>query len=263
MPPPPRAATVVGMHAKNIDDVLDILETIVTDTRRRRDPLGLFAALYRQVTLRVRDGIAQGLFDDGERMSRFDAAFANAYFDAYDRFRHRRPTSQSWRYAFEQARADDTIILQDLLLGINAHINLDLGVVTGTQFSRQALAGFREDFAEINRVLASLVPLARKAVEGFSPRLAELSAFAGSDLEQALNFSVDAARDEAWRSAVLVSNVPPPMRPLLCDALDARTKLMGRVVATPPEPVAAVVARIRRAESTDVRAVITALDNLV
>lgn len=263
MPPPAGVATVECMHANNIDDVLEILDTIVADTRRRRDPLGYFAALYRQVTLRVRGGIADGMFDDGERMSQFDAAFANAYFDAYDRFRHGRPMSHAWRHAFEQARADDTIILQDLLLGINAHINLDLGVVTGTRFSPHALPGFREDFTEINRVLADLIPLARKAVEGFSPRLAELTAFGGSDLAQVLNFSVDVARNDAWRSAVLVSNVPPPMRPVLFDALDSRTKLLGRVVATPAEPVAAVLSRVRRAESTDVRAVITALDNLV
>ena len=81
------------MTATTIDDVLDALAAIVADTTARRDPLGYFPALYRRVTLRVKDGIAQGLFDDGTRMDRFDAAFASAYLHAYDKYRqHHRPS---------------------------------------------------------------------------------------------------------------------------------------------------------------------------
>jgi len=74
---------------------------------------------------------------------------------------------------------------------------------------------------------------------------------------------VSAARDEAWRAATLMSLMPADARPLMVDALDARTKLLGRVVADPPEAVGAVVRRIQCAESTDVVAIITALDALV
>jgi len=112
-------------------------------------------------------------------------------------------------------------------------------------------------------VLASLIPLARAAVEEFSPLLGELAEVGGPDVALALEFSVSAARDEAWRAATLMSLMPPDARPLMVDALDARTKLLGRVVADPPEPVGAVVRRIQCAESTDVVAIITALDALV
>ena len=67
------------MRAKTIDDVLKILAAIVADTKARQDPLGYFAALYRQVTLEVKAGIERGFFDDGQRLSRFAASFANAY----------------------------------------------------------------------------------------------------------------------------------------------------------------------------------------
>ena len=71
------------------------------------------------------------------------------------------------------------------------------------------------------------------------------------------------ARDDAWRAATLVSLTPSPIRPLVIEALDAKTKLLGRVVADPAEPVATVVRRIHRTESTDVAAIITALDKIV
>ena len=44
----------------------------------RKDRVGYFAALYRQVTVEVRSAIHSGLFDDGPRMDRFDTLFGNA-----------------------------------------------------------------------------------------------------------------------------------------------------------------------------------------
>jgi Family of unknown function (DUF5995) len=251
------------MQAKAIDDVLKFLSEIVADTKSRKDPLGYFAALYRQVTLRVKAGITAGNFDDGPRMSKFDAQFANAYFTAYDQYRNARRPSSAWQFAFDRARDGRTSILQNLLLAINAHINLDLGVVTGTTVPVAKLDDFHDDFNHINALLASLIPLARNAIEDFSPLLAELTAVGGSDVALALEFSVDAARDEAWRAATLVSLTPGLVRPLVIGALDGKAKLLGRVIAEPPEPVGSVIRRIQRAESTDVRKIITTLDNLV
>ncbi|HEY2290063.1 MAG TPA: DUF5995 family protein [Thermoanaerobaculia bacterium] len=65
------------MQANGIDDVLRILDGIIADTKAKSDPLGYFPALYRQVTLTVKQGIATGYFDDGPRMDRFDALFAS------------------------------------------------------------------------------------------------------------------------------------------------------------------------------------------
>jgi hypothetical protein len=251
------------MRAKTIDDVLKMLATIVADTKAKRDPLGYFPALYRQVTLKVKDGIDCGRFDDGPRMARFDALFANAYFEAYAKFRAGKRPGRAWQFALDRSRSGQLLILQNLLLGINAHINLDLGVVTGKAFPGIELEDFHDDFNRINDILAALIPQARDAVEQFSPLLEELTAIGGEDVAQALEFSVDAARDEAWQAASLISLAPTEVDRLAIGALDAKAKLLGRIVADPAEPLATVVRRIRRAESTDVAAIITALDDIV
>lgn len=251
------------MPAQTIDDVLRTLAAIVADTRARKDPLGYFAALYRQVTLTVKGAVAQGDFDDNPRMSRFDAQFANAYFTAYRQYRGGTRPSRCWQLAFDAAGSGRLLILQNLLLAINAHINLDLGVVTGSTFVPGKIDGFHDDFNRINAILAGLIPRTRAVVEGFSPRLNHLAEVGGPDLALALEFSVDTARDEAWRSATVVSFLPAAARPLAVSGIDARTKLLGRLIADPPEPVGAVVPYIRAAESTDVAAIITALDSIV
>jgi hypothetical protein len=251
------------MRAKTIDDVLKILAAIVADTKAKRDPLGYFPALYRQVTLEVKAGIKQGIFDDGPRMARFDALFANEYFAAYEKFRANQSPSRVWQFAFDRSRSGQLIILQNLLLSINAHINLDLGVVAGTTFRGKALEDFHDDFNRINDVLGSLTPAVRDTIEEFSPLLDDLTAIGGDDVELALEFSADAARDDAWRAATLISLTPSEVRPFATAALDAKAKLLGRIVADPAEPVASIVRGIHNAESRDVVAIITALDEIV
>jgi hypothetical protein len=67
-------------------------------------------------------------------MASFDALFANEYLAAYEKFRVNQSPSRVWRFAFDRSRSGGLLILQNLLLSINAHINLDLGVVTGKAF---------------------------------------------------------------------------------------------------------------------------------
>ena len=96
------------------------------------DAGGYFAIIYRAVTERVRDGIAAGDFADGEQMEHFDVLFARRYLDARRAWESGSgPVPESWRLAFDTAQNRRCLVTQHLLLGINAHINLDLGVARG------------------------------------------------------------------------------------------------------------------------------------
>src|SRR3954465_5355602 len=101
------------MQANGIDDVLRILDGIIADCKAKSDPLGYFPALYRQVTLTVKQGIASGFFHNGPRMDRFDATFANRYFAVYETWRSGGQPSKSWQVAFQGTQSGRLIILQD------------------------------------------------------------------------------------------------------------------------------------------------------
>jgi hypothetical protein len=251
------------MQAGNIDDVLRILDGIIASCKAASDPLGYFPALYRQVTLEVKQGIATGFFDNGPRMARFDALFANRYFAAYQAFRSGGQPTKSWQVAFDGTRSGQLIILQDLLVGINAHINLDLGVVTGETFQGAALEGFHDDFDRINDILAGLLPQVEAVVGQFSPLLGILSRIGGKDVIEVLDFSMDAARDDAWLHAQLLSVMPPLGWPMAVKALDDKAAFLGRVIAKPSGLVARAVSLIKETESTDVPAIIDALNGIV
>ena len=60
------------MPPQTIDDVLTELDQIILRARTERDHLAFSATLYRNVTIKVKEGIAAGLFQDGPRMENLD-----------------------------------------------------------------------------------------------------------------------------------------------------------------------------------------------
>ncbi len=115
-----------------IDELVSEMQAVVTDARENDDATGYFAAMYLGVTTTVERGLADGTFTTPDRLSELTTAFARRYLDAL-RF-HRRdglPT-ESWQVAFRAAQTWRPTVLQHLLVGMNAHINLDLGIACAT-----------------------------------------------------------------------------------------------------------------------------------
>src|SRR3974377_2297500 len=116
------------MAAETIYDVIRALDGIIDWAWNEKSRLGYFAALYRRVTQTVKDGIASGKFQNGTVIERLDVNFAGRYLDAFAQFRSGQEPTLSWQIAFRAASWWHPIVVQHLLAGINAHINLDLGV---------------------------------------------------------------------------------------------------------------------------------------
>ena len=116
------------MSVQTIDDVVSALDAIVQSSYDKQSRLGYFAAMYRRVTRVVRDGISAGSFQNGPLMEQLDVAFASRYLDALSTFQAGGAATRSWMVAFQGCNDANLLILQQLLSGMNAHINLDLGI---------------------------------------------------------------------------------------------------------------------------------------
>jgi hypothetical protein len=187
--------------ATTIDDVIAALEVIVAESIRAGSTAGYFAALYLKVTVKVKEGIDAGFFDDGPRMERFDVIFANHYLDAFADFRAGRPVPSSWRIAFEAESDPRLIVLQHLLLGMNAHINLDLGKTAAEVAEGGDLQSLHADFNRINEILSSLVNEVQGSLSWIWPPMKWILGKAGNTDEYLVDFSMKLARDGAWRFA--------------------------------------------------------------
>ncbi|MFN0060031.1 MAG: DUF5995 family protein [Planctomycetota bacterium] len=240
----------------NLTEVLSQLDAIVVDTHAESSRLGYFATLYRRVTRRVAQGITAGTFDDGARMDRLDTNFANRYFAALSAHLRGQPTPKAWAVAFRAVADGKTIALQHLLLGMNAHINVDLGAAVAEVAPGNDV---KRDFDRIGELLSEMIDKVQADLGAVSPRLAEVDQLAGAADEHLAVFSIRAARDDAWVLAKSLALTPPPLRPFVESLADQKAAFLGRVLAHPPPPARALIAIVRAAESPNVKKVIDIL----
>jgi hypothetical protein len=245
--------------AESMDDVVRLLSTVVDEARLSRHRRGFFAAVYRQMTLTVQRDIAAGMFQDGERMERFVVTFANRYLGALATFQAGGKPTRAWNAAFECAQRRDRLILQHVVMGINAHVNLDLGIAAA-EVAAEDIESLKPDFEHINSLIGSLLDPIQDAIGRFSPLLGLLWRVADKPDDEVLNFSFRVAREEAWKHAVLLSRQPAEDRPALIDTFDRTAALLARVVNDPGGLFGrALVAAVRVTERQDVPAVIDTL----
>ena len=128
-----------------IDEVIIELENIKAECRTNNSTLGFFALLYCEVTKNVKKGIADKNFEDNSRMETLDILFANRYIDAYHANQKNEKVSQSWQVAFQSSK-EPLLILQHILFGINAHINLDLGIAAAETMAGKNVEEIKKDF---------------------------------------------------------------------------------------------------------------------
>lgn len=251
------------MPADTIDQVLVQLDQIIATAIQQQSRIGLFAALYRQVTLRVKQGIAAGAFQDGPRMERLDVIFANRYLAALATWQAGGAPSQCWAYAFDATRRTDLILLQHLLLGINAHINLDLGIAAAQTSPGAAILGLHDDFDRINAILGALTDQVKLVIARFSPLVHLLDQVGSSVEDELVNFSMKIARDDAWQHAQLLAALPEAVTASTIAVLDDKATFLARLVAEPGRVLTLVLDAIHLRETTDLPAVITALNSIV
>ncbi|HEY2581854.1 MAG TPA: DUF5995 family protein [Mucilaginibacter sp.] len=185
------------MPPKTIDHILTRLESIIAESVQTNNRIGFFAALYYKVTAGVKEGIAKGQFENGELMGKFDVIFANRYLDAFTAWKNGQQLSSSWQIAFETTKKSSALVLQQLLLGMNAHINLDLGIAA-VEVSGGQLDTIQKDFDMINTIISSLTYQVLNDIDRVSPLLSLLGLHATNQTSILIQFSIDNARDGAW-----------------------------------------------------------------
>lgn len=188
------------MAATSIQEVIAQLETIVEDSSKEGSRLGYFAALYKRVTVSVKEGIANGMFKNAALMEELDVVFANRYLSAYETYQSGGTPSESWQVAFAAADSAKPLVLQQLFVGMNAHISLDLGIAAFEVYGQQ-LKDHHHDFNTINKVLSSLVNTVQSELGTFWPVITFFDKLLGGLDEALADFAMDIARDAAWKFA--------------------------------------------------------------
>ncbi len=182
-----------------IDQAILEMDEIIKWSKINNSRVGYFAVLYQMVTKRIQSGIANGDFQDNERMELLDVIFATRYINAWKQWINKEELSDSWKIAFDATKNNSTLVIQQMLLGINAHINLDLGIATKeTMNDKPSIEPILADFDLINSILDSMIDSVKQNLQKVSP-LIWLAMKVGKGNEDLLaNFSISLARSGAW-----------------------------------------------------------------
>ena len=189
-------------QATTIDEVIQLLQEIIQQSITQKSTKGYFAVLYLKVTQKVKEGIQNGTFENGPRMEKLDVIFANRYIKAYYQYQAKEMTSKSWEAAFVEADNYWIIVLQHLLLGMNAHINLDLGIAAAQVSPKDEIHSLQNDFNTINTILSSLVADVEKDLTEVWPILKWILEKTKSIDTFLIDFSMQKAREGAWKYAL-------------------------------------------------------------
>ena len=230
-----------------IEQTVDELRDIALEAD---DAAGYFPAVYVRVTGDIGAGIRDHRFNDGERMERLIDAFAGRYIQA----RHAQiPVPRCWQAAWDAAADPNLVIVQHLLLGINAHVNHDLAqaiVEIAPQYG--GLEALRDDFDAINDVLGGAFNEVIRDLDHVS-RWASEAAMAGGG--RLFNFSMRAARAQAWGAAERLYPLDEAGRRAYVRELDRLVSILAYMVTRPMFPMGLALWLARRFEQQDPRTV--------
>jgi hypothetical protein len=245
--------------AHPIDEVATKLAAIVDWARANRSRVGYFAAIYRKVTLWVKAAIEAGEFEDAGRMTDLVVLFAQRYIDAFEQFRAGRRPTEAWDVSLSAARGWRPIVLQQLLTGMNAHINLDLGVAAATVCPGTKLSSLHRDFNTINDILGTMIDQFVDDVAEVSPWTGLLDRLGGRGNDVLIEFSIIKARDGAWMLATELASIDQSEWEAPTAARDRWTARFGEFLLSPGWMLSVGLLLIRVRESNNVTRVIDVL----
>lgn len=207
-------ATIAAYRPQNVDEALGALRDALGLFHRENDHRAIFARAYYLITLAMYRATHQlppytnRIFFDGEWVKRLAGKFASLYFKSLTT--DERPGERAWKLAHRLAASRQASVMQDMLLGINAHINYDLAYGIYLNFKefddgRDHLLLPRRKFDndQVNNVLVDSVPTIEATLtRDYGGEMRALGELAG-DLDDVLGgVGLKYYRERVWWNAI-------------------------------------------------------------
>jgi hypothetical protein len=214
-----------------IDDEIDRMQA--EQAALGCDHRAVFDTTYLELTKGLRRTLDTdpGMFSDPDYLYTEDALFADVYFNTLQAWQAGEPVAPAWRIAFEQADHGQITGAQEMLLGINAHVQNDMPFVIAALGVRSPDGASRKhDHDAFNEVLnRSYEPVVSAIRQRYDPLIAATNpAVVPADNIGGLE-AVRGWRELVWRNAERL--------------LDARTDAQRQAIANQIETNAALWAQ--------------------
>jgi Family of unknown function (DUF5995) len=205
--------------------------------RTQHDRRAPFATLYSSITSAVRAAIVAGRFEDGPWVRTYLASFAELYRVAFVGYIDGGEVPAAWRIAFDTAHARKELVVQDLSLGVNAHVDRDLShalVRAAIGAAGPVRDRRRHDHFAVNDVLHEQLDAAVTTIaEEFAPGLGKAPGELRALLEAAYFDALVVGRQKAWDDAVLLTDSPSFGRFLVSEEIELSSEALAKAILLP------------------------------
>lgn len=187
------------------------MQRLIDEWRADGEPQALFLDCYRMMTLNVLEAVRRADFADPEWVHALMHHFAGYYFSALESFDQDPETAPAaWQLAFTAARTSGPSALQNLLLGVNAHINYDLVLALKdmlqddwTPLDEARRARRYADHCKINEIIAGTVDQVQDQIlEPAMPVMEWVDRLLGSLDERFIAALISRWRESVWEHTI-------------------------------------------------------------
>ena len=204
------------------------------------DRRSIFLGCYAMMTGNMLDALETGRFADDAWVAHLLEHFAEYYFNALTLYEAHQPdTPRVWQLAHDAAQRDDVMTVQQLMIGVNAHINHDLVFAVAellspdwAAFSAEQREQRRADFNLVNAIIGETIDRVQDQIlEVRSPWLDLIDKAFGPLDEWLISKLIGRWRDEVWLNAIrYVETLAPDERVALRAHIEAEAMQLGQAI---------------------------------
>jgi len=190
--------------------VLARMNDLLDNWEAAKDRRLIFLSCYRMMTQNIIAAIETSDFEDPAWVNTLMDNFAGLYFRALEKYQGKQADSPSvWRIAFQAADNPRIPALQNLVLGVNAHINYDLVFALSDllatewhQLSPEQRQMRYRDHCHVNDVIYHTIGAVQdQVINRFEPELGVVEKLLGPIDEWMTELLLSDWREEVWKHA--------------------------------------------------------------
>ena len=207
---------IVQQRPKDVDEAIPCMRKALDYFHARNDYRAVFLRAYYIITLEVHAAVhelgdyEQQVFFDPGWVKLLTGKFASLYFQSLTTDERPAESEKAWKLAHKMAVEKSSTVLQDLILGINAHINYDLAYGNalnlkehGDHSEHLLLSRRKFDHDQINNLLVRSAPRIQEVLtRDYGGGILLLSQFFGSWDEHLAELGLKYYRERVWGDAV-------------------------------------------------------------
>ena len=191
--------------------VIEQMDNLLASWEAGDDRRRIFLGCYKMMTQNMLDALLVEDFEDVVWVTGLLEHFAAYYFKALETYEQGQNSAPKvWQYAFEASRRPQTNVLQNLVLGVNAHINYDLVFAISDlllpewdQLSEEQLQVRYRDHCHVNDIIYKTIDRVQdQIIERFDPGFGLIDKLLGPLDEWMTRLMISDWREEVWKHAV-------------------------------------------------------------